>query len=289
MFPLWLVHTIAIIGLLIGSKTDLENREVPDMLNFILISLGIAMGASASVAFWTIKPLLWSVLGFGAGYLIGALMYYTGQWGGGDAKMLMGLGALQGVALYGAGSLLQGTIPLFFTTILTIFIAGAIYGLGYAFYLIARHRKAFRKEFLKEIHSRIKQRTFMIIIVILILASTFLFKIVVFKIALVGVAFMAFFGFYGLVMSKAIERAIMIKKVHTSKLVEGDWIVKDIMVGKKRICGPKDLGITEEQIALLKKHKIRSVVVKEGIPFIPGFLIGYIIVIIVGNWLIVVL
>ena len=135
MFPVWIIHSISVIGLIIGTKTDLEKREVPDFLNFVLIAFGIAIGATTSVITWTIWPLLSAIGGLLIGYLIGALMYYTGQWGGGDAKMLMGLGALQGVAIIGPASLWQGQFPLFFTTVITIFIAGAIYGLGYAAYL----------------------------------------------------------------------------------------------------------------------------------------------------------
>ncbi|GIU69536.1 MAG: hypothetical protein KatS3mg002_0772 [Candidatus Woesearchaeota archaeon] len=46
---------------------------------------------------------------------------------------------------------------------------------------------------------------------------------------------------------------------------------------RKYITGPKDLGISKEQIELLKKSKIKKVLVKEGIPFIPAFLIAFIL------------
>jgi len=45
---------------------------------------------------------------------------------------------------------------------------------------------------------------------------------------------------------------------------------------KEYVCGPGDLGITNQQIALLKQHGIKHVVVKEGIPFVPSFLIAYV-------------
>ena len=38
--------------------------------------------------------LLYSLITFGAFFDIGLIMYYTKQWGGGDSKLLMGLGAL---------------------------------------------------------------------------------------------------------------------------------------------------------------------------------------------------
>lgn len=286
MFPAWVIYIISIIGLVIGSKTDLEKREVPDFLNFTMIALGIAIGAITSVITWTIWPFLSAVCGLAVGYLVGALMYYTGQWGGGDAKMLMGLGALHGVAIIGPASLWNGTFPLFFTIIITIFIAGAIYGLGYAAFLALKHRVKFRRAFIKELHKRKRMRITVIIIVVILLASTFLFQLIMIKILIAAIAFFVFFGFHGIISSKALEQAILIKSIHVSKLVEGDWIVKDVLVKGKRICGPKDLGITIKQIEELKKHKVKIVKVKEGIPFIPGFLLGYIIVLISGNWIV---
>ena len=76
----------------------------------------------------------------------------------------------------------------------------------------------------------------------------------------------------------------MEKYVDPEKLTEGDWIVNDVLVGGKRICGPKDLGISLEQIGhlikLKHKKKIKKVLIKEGIPFIPAFFLGFIVTLI---------
>jgi hypothetical protein len=75
--------------------------------------------------------------------------------------------------------------------------------------------------------------------------------------------------------------------IPVEKLTEGDWIVKDVIVGGKRICGPKDLGISKPQIEVLlklkQKGKIRKILVKEGMPFVPVFLISFVISLIWGN------
>ena len=57
----------------------------------------------------------------------------------------------------------------------------------------------------------------------------------------------------------------------------------DVKHGKKVICSPKDLGISKAQIAELKKLKIKSVVVKEGIPFVPSFLLSFLVTMYIGN------
>jgi hypothetical protein len=78
----------------------------------------------------------------------------------------------------------------------------------------------------------------------------------------------------------------MIKEVAINRLTEGDWIYKDVYIGKKLITGPKDLGISREQIAQLKKYssqgKIKAVIIKEGIPFIPAFLLAFVATVIIN-------
>ena len=66
------------------------------------------------------------------------------------------------------------------------------------------------------------------------------------------------------------------------------WI-KDIIIDGKRISGPKDLGIERKQlrklIDLYKKGKIKKVLIKVGIPFVPSFLVAYLLTLFFGNLL----
>ncbi|MBI2574772.1 hypothetical protein HYV82_02720 [Candidatus Woesearchaeota archaeon] len=81
----------------------------------------------------------------------------------------------------------------------------------------------------------------------------------------------------------------MLKYVGPEKLTEGDWIAKDIYVGGKYVCGPKDLGIEKSQIRQLLKYrhlgKIKKVLIKEGIPFVPSFLIAFLLSVKFGSLL----
>jgi hypothetical protein len=80
----------------------------------------------------------------------------------------------------------------------------------------------------------------------------------------------------------------MYKFIVPEKLTEGDWIAKDVVVDKKKIVGPKDLGIEKHQIKQLielkKKGKISKVKVKYGIPFVPSFLVAFILSLVLGSW-----
>jgi hypothetical protein len=86
--------------------------------------------------------------------------------------------------------------------------------------------------------------------------------------------------FYLWIYIKVIEKVAMLKYVTPSELTEGDWIAKEVKVNGKLICGPRDLGIEKEQIAKLKqfyrKGKVKKVLVKYGIPFVPSFLLALI-------------
>ena len=88
---------------------------------------------------------------------------------------------------------------------------------------------------------------------------------------------------YVIILTKAIEKISFIKKIPISKLTEGDWINHDILHKGKKIYSKKSPCVTNAQIELLKKLKIKTVTVKEGIPFVPSFLIGTIISLIFGS------
>ena len=94
-------------------------------------------------------------------------------------------------------------------------------------------------------------------------------------------------SFYLWIFVKAIEKTSMLKFIKPTELVEGDWIAKDIIINKKKIAGPKDLGVSKKQIeklvSLYKIKKIKKVLIKEGLPFLPSFLISYIVTLIWGN------
>lgn len=286
-FPFWIIAGISIIALIIASITDIKKREVPDFLNFSLIGIGLAIGAILSIFNWSIWPLLTSIEGLVAGYLIAALMYYTGQWGGGDAKMLMGLGALHGLAIFGPQSfIIHKTVPLFFTIIITIFIAGSIYSLFYLIGMLIAHWKEYKKALRKKLQEEKikKQKWIALAIIILSLIGVISFNNKEIQVLISAFGTLVILGLYASIIIKTAEKTLMIKKIPVNKLVEGDWISKDVIVNGKLICGPKTLGVEEKHIKELKKLKIKNVYVKEGVPFIPGFLLGYIMILIFGNW-----
>lgn len=390
----FMAHLIITVGLLMGTFTDLKRREVPDWLNFGLIGLGLGLGALGSVLDWSIMPLISSAVGLIVGVAIGYIMYYAGQWGGGDAKLIMGLGALMGLNLLSGVSIFD--LPLFLTFIINTVLVGAAYGLLWALIVALRHRKTLKAELKKKLQEPIitRYRVVVLTTTALLVIGAFVAKSPVLTLSFAILAFILFFIFYLWLITKAVEKTCMVKELPVSKLTEGDWIYHDIWVkdgertlnehlqaqmeqrlvlkeeedllmgfyrqaglgrrlkrreqklaerarkrtqarleaiikaiagkeklkaptvaealadtkklkaflkkrpwaedylkeqhqyrpGYRRISGPVDLGITREQIEELKRTDIARVTVKEGIPFVPSFLLAYIATMLLGSW-----
>ena len=280
---LWIFLVLALAVLVIGTYTDLRTKEVPDWVNFGLIFAGIGIHAILSAVSSSWLPIISSGIGLGIGVGVSFAMYYLGQWGGGDAKMLMGLGAIIGFDLSNL---------FFLNFLINVFFIGAVYGLCYGVYLAFRNRKSFGKTF-RHLYSKIPLILRRGIFVLLGLAVAFAILFLSLKnmifIYLISLMIILIGFYYLFIYAKTIEKCCMLKYVSPSKLTEGDWIAKDVKYKGKYITGPKDLGISKKQINLLKKFKIEKVLMKDGIPFVPSFLIAFVFTLFLGNilWLLI--
>jgi Flp pilus assembly protein protease CpaA len=279
-----IMYSIAFIALVVASYTDIRTREVPDWLNYGLIGTGLAISLLFSAVYFDIGFFINSLAGLGIFFVIAWVMFYSGQWGGGDSKILMGLGALLGLDL-GFRNLF---LAYFFVNFLFV---GAAYGMLTSVVLALRHRRRFLREYKKISKSRVvlgfKKYLMALLFVIVIMfffVTGYQARLLLFSLLVVAVV-----TFCVLVFGKVVEKACMYKYVKPEELTEGDWIAKDIKVDGRYIAGPKDLGIGKGQIRrlirLYKKNKIKRVLIKEGIPFVPSFLIAFLVTLYFGNLL----
>jgi len=280
-----ILFSIAFIALAVGAITDIKTREVPDWVNFGLISAGLGIRALYSITTFDWTFIINGVIGLIVFVILAYIMFYTGQWGGGDSKMIMGLGAVLGLPLT------LSPLPFILVFMINVIIVGAVYGTFYSIILAVKHRKKFVKEFLKIIHDKkiMKYRKIILLILVAFLILTlFVVKDLVIKWILLIFLFMIYLSINVIFFIKAVELSSMFKFVEPGKLTEGDWIAKDYKIDGKKICGPKDLGISRKQIkkliALKRKGKIKKIKIKEGIPFVPSFLIAFIITLTLGAW-----
>ena len=287
--PLAISYAVSFVVLLIGSFTDLKTREVPDWLNYGLIISGIGLNLLFSAVYSNSSFIINSLVGLAVFFGIAYIMFYAGQWGGGDSKMLMGLGAMIGIdASFKTSQFIFG----FFINALFI---GAVYGLLWSIFLVFKGKKKFLREFNKILSEKkiSAAKKIVLICVVLLLILFFLVGAGYIKVMLLSLALLILTAFYLWIFAKAIEKTSMYKLVEPSKLTEGDWIVKDVFVGKEYICGPKDLGIEKKQIKrlieLYKQGRVKKILIKEGIPFVPSFLIAFAVTWVFGNPLVILL
>ncbi|MBS3108228.1 prepilin peptidase [Candidatus Woesearchaeota archaeon] len=274
-----LIMIIAFTALIVASIHDLRTREVPDWLSYSLIAAAFGIRAIYSIIKSDEMFFLYGVIGFAAMLVFGYMMYYAKQWGGGDSKLMIGLGTL--FATY------QEYEPMKFLIMFMIYlvIVGALYGFLWMLILSAKNWQKVKIGFLG-ISSLPKYRYLRMIshaITVSFIIVIFLVNNPVLKIASVTFASLAFVYPYLHMAIKVVESAALLKNTAVEKLTEGDWIANNVIVNGKIICGPKDPGIEKKQILLLKKYKINSVLVKEGIPFVPSFLLALIAALLIGN------
>ncbi|MBU2638109.1 MAG: A24 family peptidase [Nanoarchaeota archaeon] len=273
-----ILSAVALVVLLIATYTDFKTGEVPDWLSFsfIISALGVRLIHSLVYSDWLY--FLYGLIGFGVMYGFGLLIYYSRQWGGGDAKILMGLGAAFATAPFAY----SGNFPYLLAIVANIFIAGGVYGLLWGFYVFFSRFSKTTKAVQDNLLRNKKQYMLMLAVSIAVLVSSFFFKgssrIILMFIPILFIAYMMLYLFI-----KSTESAGMYEKVSVSKLTEGDWIANDVRVKGKLICSKKDPGITKEQIKALKKAKIKSVVIKKGIKFLLALLVGTAVTLIFNN------
>lgn len=272
---------LALIAVAIGSFTDIKTLEVPDWLNYSLIAIGLFGNLALTIFYTDWLFFQRSVLGFGFAFILGMLMYYTGQWGGGDSKMLFGLGAMFGIDYPFAFS-------FFMKFIVNMLFFGAFYGLAWIIFLAVRNRKKITKDYLKELKKHKRFRMIAgIISVLLAIAIYFLPLNIYLKVVGIILIIFMYFTNYLFIYVRLVEKISMIKMVEPGKLTEGDWIVEEVEIDGKIIAGPKDLGIRKEQIEEILKlsalGKIRKIKVKYGIPFVPSFFLALVYTVIFNS------
>jgi len=281
---------VAIAGGIAGTITDIKNRWVPDYVNFSMLALGLGGHLILSILQWSVWPIVASLAGAGVFYGISVALFYTGQWGGGDAKMLIGFGALlpiYPIVLLKWFNPSLAPWPFLFTLWMNILIFGAVLGLLASVGLAIKHWKKFVPE-VRKVLKKFRIGVYCLMLALIFpVAVVFLaqrFAMFVFIFWALAVIF-----FYIFVLAKAVENACMFSFIKPSKLVEGDWVTEEIKINGRFIYKPKKIGVEKLDILKLveleRKNKLNKVRVKSGFPLVPAFLIGLIVSLIFGDLL----
>jgi Flp pilus assembly protein protease CpaA len=255
---------LGFIWILFAVVQDLKKREIANWLNFSLIIFALAFRFFYSLFENQGYGFFYQgLIGFGVFFIMGNLLYYGKVFAGGDAKLMIALGA---VIPFSQNLITNLNLALIFFAF--FLVAGAFYGIIYSLYLGIKNRKGFVKEFSREFNE--KKNIFYISliagIILLILSS---FERVLFYLGI-----LVFISPYVYISAKAIDEACMIKRISTKNLTEGDWLYRDIKL-KTQLIKANWEGLSKEEIILLQKKK-KSVLIRQGIPFSPVFIISYV-------------
>ncbi len=248
----------------LAAAYDLKTTEIPDRFPYSMILIGLAYYLFLSISQNNFYFIINSVL-FGLIFLgIGFLLYYFGQWGGGDAKLLGAIGFLLPIKPENAA---QTIFPFPLSFFINLFLIGSIYMLLYSFVYSIINRKIINN-FLKEIKASVK---ILLIASISFLSLTFILAYYFLKIffifsftSLIKTSFLSLLLsiiiFVVWKFARVAEKGF-IKKIHVSKLKVGDVIADSKYIE----------GIDEKELRRIKKSGKKFVNIKEGVRFGPAF------------------
>lgn len=264
MFEVNFLFGMAVIWIVFAAIEDLRTNEIANWLNISLVVF--AMGFRFFYSLFELGSFSFfyqGLIGLGIFVLLGNLFYYGRMFAGGDAKLMMALGAILPIS-----NNLFVNLQVFFMFITIFLFVGAIYGIIVSVVFGFLNFKRLRKEFNMQLKKK-KRFTIISILVSLIFLTLGFWVIEFFYLGLFTFIFPYFYLYI-----KSIDESCMVKNISSKKLTVGDWLYKNVKIGKKTVKATWD-GLTESEIKLLQKKK--KVLVRYGVQFAPAFLISFIL------------
>lgn len=266
MFEVIFLCILGTAWVLFATIQDIKSREVADWLNYSLIifALGFRFFYSLFSNSLDFSFFYQGLIGLGIFFIFGNVLYYSHFFAGGDAKLMIALGT---ILPFSYSFILN--LRLFLVFFLVFLFIGAVYGIACSFVLAIINYNSFNKEFKKRFKNSKKIISVFLIIGILFLFLGYFYELFLF------LGIIVFLSPYFLIFAKSVEECCMIKKLKPNELTEGDWLYEDVSIKGNKIYSKWE-GLNKKEIALLKKHK-KDVKIKQGIPFVPVFLISFIL------------
>ena len=258
------IFWVFLIGIVVAASQDLKRREVDNWLNLFLLITSFSF-----IFFRAIFEKNADII-FQAGFALVVLFifmnvfYYGRIFAGGDAKLLFAM------TIFFLGFGFLDTLINIGIFLLFLMFSGSVYGLVYSFVLYLKNFKEMNKKLPKE---------FSVFWIKLSVGGGIFFLILgYFDIVFLVLAVFSFLLPLLYVFAHLLEEIAMVKKISVANLREGDWLVDDVKIDKKNILADWD-GLSLEDIVLMqsKKNRKRFVKIKEGLPFVPAFLIAFIV------------
>ncbi|HVY01244.1 MAG TPA: prepilin peptidase [Candidatus Nanoarchaeia archaeon] len=256
---IWIFLSIIVgIWLVFGAVQDLRSKEVANWVTLSLIGIGFFARLFYGIETKDWNVLFMGVLSFAVLFVLSLAFYYGKVFAGGDTKLLRGL------SLFIPGTTINQVLTNIFIFILALLVLGAIYSFLFSIRIAFVNKKSFIKEFEK----KIKLYYLSAPIVFVLAFMSFKLNDAVISCLSAIISFTLLCYPYFVSVDKCMNKLYSPKK-----LTAGDWLQQDVRIGNKTIKATVH-GLSEKEIDLLIKAN-KKVLIKEGIPFVPVFLLTY--------------
>jgi hypothetical protein len=282
----WILLAIGLVGFGATGWLDLKTTEFPDWIPYaIIVAALVVRGAYA----WLLSDLSIIVNSIAVGLLflaIGMAMYYTKQWGDGDAWLLGALGFLfpdpTGFAAAGAASPGFAAFPFPAVMLFNFFFISFFYLIIYSLALGLRSPKV-SGQFFRYLKGNARSIVPLIVAFAAFCAGLFLYMYTQFG---------APFGQLTYVILFPVLFAVLVLFLHYGKFIENK-VFKRRIDAKKLRAGDVPIGskwkvLTEKEVRALKR-KGGKIWIKEGVRFAPVFVITLVLTLFMGNLMLMLL
>jgi len=271
MLEVIFLSVLALIWLSAATIQDLKKRMVYNWISFSLIVFALGFRFFYSLFNNNFSFFYEGLIGLGIFFILGNLLYYGKMFAGGDAKLMIALGTI----LPFSTNLLVN-VKIFAMFFIIFLFAGGIYGFFWSAFLPFTNIEKFRKEFKEQFNKNRKIILSSISLSIVFLVLGF-FENLFFYLGLLTFIFP-----YLYIHAKTVDEFCLVKDIKTKDLEEGDWIYKDIKIGNSIIKASWH-GLNKEEIKTIK-GKLNKIKIREGIPFVPAFLISFAVFLVIYFW-----
>lgn len=271
---------VALVGSSLAAAWDLRTTEIPDEIPYTMIAVALFFYGTQSLLGWSYWPIVNSAIAGLALFGFGFVMYYFGQWGGGDAKLLAAIGFL--LPTFSGLNLM---FPFPASYLFNVFFVGAGYMLIYAFVVAVRNRKVISefKRDVKAMSSIFLTGSGALLLAFvgmnLVLYNYFLVQpnlsSIIFNSLLLTVTTVGLFLIWK--FARAVENIGFKKRISVKKLRVGDVLLKSKVWE----------GITKKDLQKIKRSGKKYVTIKEGVRFGPAFPLALLFTIYFGDAILV--
>jgi len=271
----------AVIFLAVGSYFDLKTGEIPEKISYGFISLALIIAASNSILNSDIQFFLNSLFLGTAFFIIGLILFYLGQWGGGDVKLMAGIGCTLGYLAY-ANYFTEGFFPYYLTYFINMGFIALPYVIIYGLILGIKNPET-KSEFMKywkDIRTKV------------VFLLSFLPSIFAFSLGQNSLGILYLFLpplMISALYLKAVEMTALQQVTDVIELHEGDIVAEDLIIENEKIASKRNIeGLSDEDIQKIQRlaldGKIPSKIkIKEGIRFAPILFLTFLSILWIGN------